>query len=298
MKLVEKIFNGDSRKTTWSIYPIGDTHVGALNCAEDKIRTLVKRIAADPNAYWVGGGDYCDAVVINDAKRFDPSVLPNWMLQGKDPDKVRNNLMDMLSAQEQRLYSLLAPIKDKCLGLIEGNHEYTIMKHHNRDFMKSLCAHFNAEELTDCAFMRLKFLRHSAADTTCGHVIRMFICHGHGGGRTSGAEPNNLYRLAADKEVDLVFKGHSHTYCIHPPIPMLTIPAGGKLPTDPDVYDKHAANWGAYLYTYKTGPSTYASRANYPVRPMYTAAAKLTPFMQTTHRRDIGGKIEMLAIKL
>lgn len=218
----------------------------------------------------------CDAVVLNDAKRFDPTVLPDWMLDHQGADAVRKNLSDMLDAQAKRFYKLFDPIRHKCIGLIEGNHEYSIMKHHNRDFLKDMCRHFNVPDLTDCAFLRFRFNRESP-DSTRVSTVRMFISHGHGGGRTSGAEPNILYRLAADKECDIVLKGHSHTFCIHPPIPVLTIPSGGKMPDDPLVSDKFAANWGSFLYTYKSGPSTYASRANYPVRPMYTVQCTIHP---------------------
>ena len=125
----------------------------------------------------------------------------------------------------------------------------------------------------------------------------MFITHGHGGGRTSGAEPNSLYRLAADKGVDIVLKGHSHTYCIHPPIPMLYIPSGGALPSEARVKYKYAANWGALVLTYQDGPGTYASRANYPVRPMYTVQTIIKPFHFDNAGNDVPD-IEMIPVKL
>ena len=283
MKLMEYSFESKTRDYDFYLYPIGDVHVGASNCAEDKLQRLVKLIASKKNAYWIGGGDMLDAVILNDSKRFDPSVLPDWMLENQSGDRVRKNLEDMLEAQQKRFFKLMDPIRDRCLGLIEGNHEYTIMKHHNRNLMAAMCRHFNAPDLTDCAFLRLKFRRLDGNHTT---TIRGFITHGHGGGRTSGAEPNILYRLAADKEVDFVFKGHSHAYCIHPPIPVLSIPSAGAMPTDPTVYDKFAANWGAFLLTYKSGPSTYASRANYPVRPMYTVECHIKPHQHQYVKKD------------
>ena len=303
MKLVDIPFTTNSRSETLKIYPIGDTHVGALNCAEDKLRGIVRTIASDKNAYWIGGGDYLDAVILNDTKRFDPNVVPDWML-AEGPDKSRVNLTDMLEAQRKRFFKIMAPIKDKCLGLIEGNHEYTIMKFHNRNLMRSLCEYFSlngqpATDLSDCAFIRLKFRQKSKGGITSS-TVRMFICHGNGGGRTSGAEPNSLYRLAADKECDIVLRGHSHSFCIHPPIPMLSIPSGGVMPSHPTVYDKHAANWGAYVYTYATGPSTYASRANYPLRPMYTVEITIKPLHSVNregHERDMP-RIDMREVRL
>jgi hypothetical protein len=299
VKLLERIFESDSRDTHVKIYPLGDIHIGAHNCAEDKLKSHVRRIAQDPNAYWIGGGDVLDAVVLNDSKRFDPTIVPDWMLKGS-ANNIRMNIKDMLRAQRNRFYEILDPIRDKCLGLIEGNHEYSIMKYHNRDLQSELCQHFKCEDLTDCAFLRLRFRRRKGKSVKAdgqpdmtSDTVRMFITHGNGGGRSSGAEPMSLYRLAADKECDIVLKGHSHSFCIHPPIPMLSIPGHGALPESPIVYDKYAANWGSFVYTYATGPSTYASRANYPCRPMYSVEAVITPFRQ--HGR---GKPESTSIQL
>lgn len=297
MKLAERCFDTPNRSSEWFLYVIGDTHVGALNCAEDKLERLVKRIRDNPNAYWIGGGDMCDAIILNDTSRFDASILPDWMIEQQDAHNVRQNLTDMLTAETERLYHFLDPIKDRCLGIIEGNHEYSIMKHHNRHFLDEMCKHFDTENLTDCAFFRFRFRRGVGQSKYHTSTVRAFITHGHGGGRTSGAESNLLYNLSADKECEIVLKGHSHTFFIHPPIPMLSIPSRGDLPQDPVVYDKHAGNWGSLMYTYRTGPSTYASRANYPVRPMYTVEVKVTPHHQSSHGIE-QPLIEMNAVRL
>lgn len=272
MKLKDYTFNV-KRGESMTFYVIGDAHVGSKNCAEEKLKVLVDIIKADPNARWFGGGDLTENIVPSDSKRFDPTVLPDWMLDNRDADDVVMDLKDIIGAQLERLYAILDPIKDKCLGLIEGNHEYSIMKYHNRDIMNTVCKHFKVANLTDCAYLRFNF-RRGKQETA---VVRAFITHGHGGGRTSGAEPNCLYRLAADKDCDIVWKGHSHTFAMHPPIPMLTIPKTGPIPENATTHYKYAANWGAYVYTYQSGSGSYASRANYPVRPMYTVSTVVTP---------------------
>jgi predicted MPP superfamily phosphohydrolase len=299
MKLVERRFTCKTRSETFRLFVLGDVHVGALNCAENELRKVVRIIEADPNAYWIGGGDYCDAVILGDVKRFDVNTLPDWMLTGKAAT-VKARIGDILYAQRQRFYNIVNPIKHKCLGMIEGNHEYSIFKYHNRDHMNELCRLLSTDEhevenLTDCAFLRLRFdrvCRRSKDDkrrkeqkpSTRTMTAIVFICHGQGGGRTSGAEPNKLFRLSADKDADIVLTGHTHTFCILPPLAMLTVPRDGKLPEDSIVREKHVANWGAYVYTYKAGPSTYASRANYPVRPMYTVETILEPHRSTSGR--------------
>jgi len=239
----------------------------------------------------------CDAVILNDVKRFDVNTLPSWMLTGS-PRAIKERIGDMLYAQRRRFVKLVKPIKDKCLGLVEGNHEFSIYKYHNRDHMAELCRELDAKNLTDCAFLRLRFLRPSSEDDRKVHSnsVVVFICHGHGEGRTAGAEPNRLARLAADKDADIVLTGHSHTYHILPPIVMLGAPSAGALPENPTVHEKYVANWGSFLYTYQTGPSTYASRSNYPVRPMYTVETVIEPH-KTRQGRECA-KITMNGIKL
>lgn len=298
MRLMEYKYLVPGRDVTFRLYALGDVHIGALNCAEEELTKLVQRIKNDPFAIWVGGGDYADAVILNDVSRFDVNTLPNWMLRG-NPQTIKERIGDILFAQRQRFVSMVKPIQDKCLGLIEGNHEFAIFKHHNRDHMAELCRMLSVPNLTDCAFLRLRFIRktdHANSGHNPSTTCTVFICHGHGGGRTAGAEPTKLQRLAMDKDVDIVLTGHTHTYDILPPIVQLGIPTTGALPEDPIVHEKHVANWGSFLYTYKTGPSTYSSRENYPVRPMYTVEAVISPFR--TNRTNQFVKIQMNGIKL
>ena len=299
MRLIDYRYQVSGRDVCFRLYGLGDVHVGALNCAEDELMRLVSRIEKDPYALWVGGGDYADAVILNDTARFDVNTLPNWMLKG-NPKTIKERIGDILFAQRERFVDIVKPIQDKCLGLIEGNHEFAIFKHHNRDHMSELCRMLDTPNLTDCAFIRLRFNRgNTKVDLAHGShssLCTIFVCHGVGGGRTAGAEPTKLQRLAADKDVDIVLTGHTHTYCILPPIVQLGVPRSGTLPEDPMVHEKHVANWGSFLYTYKTGPSTYSSRENYPVRPMYTVETVIQPFK--TNRTKEYVRIEMNGIKL
>jgi hypothetical protein len=271
-----------SRASTFTLYPLGDVHIGALNCAEKQFRRVVRMIRDDDNAFWFGGGDVLDSVILQDQKRFDPAVLPSWMLTGR-ADKVRDRLADMVAAERDRFVSIVEPIKDKCVGLMEGNHEYSIMKHHNRNLMNELCDALDTVNLTDCCFVRFKFEREKPGFND-SITVRMFATHGCGGGRTPGAEPNNLHRLASDKVCELVLRGHSHTQHILPPVARLTIPTSGALNGEAESTILRAANWGCYLRTYAAGPSTYDSRAQYPVRPLSTVNVTITPFRQVHGR--------------
>jgi hypothetical protein len=287
MKTAEKIIEVSSRNDVFKIYVLGDTHFGHPHCAENAIRSLVNKIHSDPNAYWFGGGDMCDAIIFGDKKRFEPDVLPDWMLSGTSAT-IRNNLKDIAKAERNRFVKTIYPIRDKCLGLIEGNHEYSIMKYHNRDYMSEFCDELEVENLTDCAFCRLIFRR-----GTSSRSASIFIAHGYGSGRTVSSEIRRLHTLSTDKDCDIILVGHSHTFAIHPPIPVMVLPRSGNLMKDPKTTHKHAANWGSYVYNYKDGPASYATRALYPAKPMYTVEVSIMP-----HKSDYQKIIHMTELNL
>jgi hypothetical protein len=255
-----------------TLYALGDVHIGALNCALPHFKAVLREIDQDPYALWFGGGDIVDAILPQDQKRFDPGTLPDWMLKGK-PDAIRMRLKDMIASEVGMAKDLLHGIRGKCLGLIEGNHEFEVMKRHNRDVTRELCDSLGVPHLTDCFFARLLFKK-------AGHVAscKLYAAHGCGGGRTPGAEAGHLARMAADKDADIVLRGHSHTQFILPPLVRLSVPSRGALGAETTSRAVRAANWGCYLKTLAAGPSTYDSRAQYPARPLSTVRVRIRPF--------------------
>jgi len=271
----------------FNIYAVGDPHMGARNFAERQFDDYLDIIYKDKNAKWFGGGDLIDAVIFQDAKRFSPTCLPDWLLN-KPLKQVREALKDIVKAQIDRLVKKLIPISDKCIGLLEGNHEYAILQHHNRDIMGTLCEKLDVPNLSDSAFIRFKMKRYTSSNNDTA-TITMSIQHGFGGGRSAGSEPNHLMRLAQERDAEFVFRGHSHTFHIMPPIPRLTTPKTGDLPEHVNSKIIRAANWGCFLLSYAPGDSTYDSRAMYPARPLMTFKAVVQPWVKQS-----SGKIKMI----
>lgn len=279
MNILEKRIDVYSRSDEISIYPLGDLHIGSRACAEGKIRKVITEIKNNPNAYWFGGGDILDAIKPMDSKRFDFNTLPDWMIEGKAVT-IRERLNDILKQQLVRFYDLIEPIKHKCIGMIEGNHEFAIRKLYNQDIQQDICSFLKCENLTDEFFMRLMFVFRSKSSNKQGRTtnIKLYACHGHGGGRTPGAEPNHLHRLISEwEDADICLRGHSHIYHIIPPKPKLFIPNKGQIPNEFLTQYRHAGNWGCWVYSHHKGPSTYASRACYPARPMITLKIIIKP---------------------
>ncbi|MCP4537763.1 MAG: hypothetical protein GY832_11520 [Chloroflexi bacterium] len=287
MKLVDKLIKCKSRSDKFYLYAIGDAHIGARNCAESYLKRLIRKIKDTDNAYWLGGGDYVDAIKPQDSRRFTPESIPDWILEG-DAVTIRERLKDVVRQERNRFYDMVEPIKDKCLGLIRGNHEASIVKYYNEDPHQWLCDALEAPDLTDCAFVRLRFQRGSSLRT-----ITTFICHGHGGGRTPGAEPNHLHRLASTKDAEICLRGHSHTFHILPPIVRLCIPHTGKLPEECQAKYCRAGNWGAWLRSYAAGEPTYDSQACYPPRSLSTLEIILEPHRASSDSLSHCGEISM-----
>lgn len=274
---------------TFNLYVIGDVHIGASNCAEKHFRKFVNYIKNRPHAYWIGGGDYCNCITPNDLKRFDFNALADWLFIGEAHD-VKEALADISKQERDRFCEIVEPIADKCLGLIEGNHEHKFMVQNYSGHHYLMCDQLNVTNLTDCAFLRLTAI-HTSQPSRCSdsRVITVFIMHGSGGGRTAGAEPNHLARMATFAEADIILRGHSHTFHIAAPEPRLFIPKSGKLPTECLEKTIRKANWGCWLKSYASGASTYDSRAAYPPRPLVPLEITIKPNhgSKNAHRQTI-----------
>lgn len=272
MKWSDMVLRCKGRSDSWNIYPLGDCHIGCRNCAESSLRRVINDIKMDPHALWFGGGDIIDAVSPSDI-RYDCHSLADWFYAG-DAEKIQDNISSVITEQVGRAVELFWPIRDKCMGMLTGNHEDKIKTREHRDVQAEICAALEVERCEYEHIWRLRFERLSSTTT-----ILIYGYHGWGSGRTAGAEPNKLKSLLDEWEsVDIVFRGHSHNYTVLPPKPILYLPRSGKLPKELLCRYRHAANWGCWLYSHKSGRSSYAEKAGYPARPMMTVTANIRPF--------------------
>lgn len=276
MHTIERKIEIDSKADIVRIYPIGDCHVGAFNCAESHLRSYVKYIQKQPNSFWIGGGDYCNCITPADMNRYDVRAIADWIFTG-DAMNIKEALLDITKQERERFCEIVEPIKDRCLGLIEGNHEYQIMNRAHNGHHYVMCDELGVPSLTDISFVRLIFGKKSRSGNSAKSVVVLVIAHGWGGGRTPGAEPNHLMRLSQSFDMDILLRGHSHTFRIEPPDPHLYIPRRGTLPDECMERMVYKANWGCWLKSFAVGPSTYDSRANYPARPLQSLEIKIKP---------------------
>jgi hypothetical protein len=289
MKLLSHTIECKSRNFRYEIFPFGDCHIGKRNCAEGSIGKQVKEVirrSEMPNrgAAVLFGGDIFNAINPVDIRRFDFDDLADWFLES-DADSTRERLSDMTAQELKRVISIFNPIKHLTLGAITGNHENMLRKRQNIYIHKKFCENLNIADLTDEALIRLTFNRGKNGGSS---VVKIYIRHGYGGGRTAGAEPNKIYRMMAEwQDADVCLTGHSHTFSMSPPEPVLYVPNKGKLPERLLCRNRFGANWGCWLYSHHTGPGSYESAACYPARPMSTLKIVIWPFWRNRkNKRD------------
>jgi len=254
MRIIDHTIELDKKSGRVEFFLFGDTHIGKRNCAEGPIRKQVAEVvrrAEKPGRVIrvLFGGDINDYVKPGDVKRWNVNVLADWIYKGT-PAQIRKRLNNVAPEQLKRSLSMLEPLKPFAIGGLEGNHEFAMMQHNNFDMQAQFCDAMGMEDLTDEALIRVKFKYRTTTQT-----MKIYMQHGHGGGRTAGAEPNHLERLRSEwEDADVVLRGHSHTFGTLPPKPVMYLPNRGKLPAELLQRYRYAANWGCWLYSHRWDP--------------------------------------------
>lgn len=201
MEVIEKVIpyrRGDS----FFLYLLGDTHLGTIHCAEEEAREKVREIKENDRAYWVGMGDYAESITPRD-KRWEPNreSIPEWVEQD-----------NIAECQKKRVVSLFEPIKDKCVGLLYGNHEDNIRRFNHDNIQKNICDALEVPNLGYSCFVHFTFRR-----VTEAHRIKGHFTHGTGSARTEGGRVNYLVRTMSAFDANIYGYGHTHGMQLYSP---------------------------------------------------------------------------------
>jgi len=283
MRLLEEIIDCRGRNDRFELFYIQDCHNGKSNFAELEIRKEIKEIVRrsempERHIRVLMGGDINDVIKPNDI-RFDFNEIANWLFEG-DADCIKDKLNDVAKAQVKHSVKLFDPIRNLVLGDLEANHDKAVRKRYNTDTHKDFCKELGIEDLTDEAIVRFTFKRHTPNGYATS-VVKLYMRHGYGSGRSPGAEPSKIAAMMADgvgADCDICITGHTHTYCAPAPIPVLYTPNRGKLPGRLPCRYRFGVNPGCWLYSHLVGRGTYESAACYPTRALMTCKFVIWPF--------------------
>lgn len=230
---------------TIRIYAIGDIHGGTIHCHQKLLEKTIHKVKSDDNAYWIDFGDKCEFIGTHD-KRWDAGGIADW---------VKSDYIGL--SQADWYMDIMSPIKDRCLGMIEGNHESAWTAQTDTNVHHYVCSKMGIDDLTAACFLRINFSRGSSTER---HELTGYFTHGAGSAITPGAKLTRLQRLMDSWDADMVAQGHVHELLTYSR-PYMTL--SRKLELKQRV--KVGALTGCYFRTYtQDTSSSYGERKNYP----------------------------------
>ena len=271
MYVIEHEWRGLSRSDTFRLVPIGDVHAGSRACDEAKFAAIVQSVKRDPRAYWIGLGDYCEFINVSDV-RHDVQATADWITKA--------DLVDISKAQRDWFLEHVRPIADKCLGLVEGNHERTIRRKYERDVYREIVATVKgwggkrADErlgLGVYGWLLLRFKRNGGQQQPSA-VVRVNVHHGFVAGRLAGAKALNMQRWLWTHNADLVIFGHCHEMqAQRAAVEELDFRGNVRLHLRRGMYA------GSFVKTVAEGPAVYTEERGYFPSPTGCPEAILRP---------------------
>jgi len=179
----------------FTLYPIGDFHLGSPQCNEGFIKQTIKEIEENPQAKWVGMGDFMENAIIGSKSDVYTQTIP--------PEE-----------QAKKIAGLLEPIKHKGLFMISGNHERRSHRATGMIPEEYISAELGRNEegkrwVPYVGFSCLtvfQLTKSKAPQTFSG-----FFHHNYGGGYTPGGKINKAQQpRKICPTVDATFSGHFH----------------------------------------------------------------------------------------
>ena len=174
------------------IFPVGDVHLGSVQCNEFAWRQFVQTVADDPDAYIVLLGDLIDNGTRNSvASPFEQSMSP--------------------LEQKKAMSRYLEPLKDKILAMTTGNHEARSSKESDVDLTEDIAIKLDLEDRYRKEICFVKITLGERSDHRPQQTYNLVVTHGAGGGALTGSGVNKSERFSSVIEgVDVFISGHTH----------------------------------------------------------------------------------------
>lgn len=181
LELIVKKFDRDVPYI--NIYPMCEPHIGSQYFRQDLWDKWLKVVADDPYGYVVSSGDDLDvALKGSKSNSYDAKLRPR--------------------EQKKFLVESLKPIREKIIGVCQGNHEFRSSDIADDCPLYDAMAKLDLEELYR---ENMAFIKISVGEKHKGRQFAYSMVLAHGGGR---AKVNN-FSYAVDN-MDVIITGHTH----------------------------------------------------------------------------------------
>jgi hypothetical protein len=220
MKVLDTEVILDNPNSPLTLIPFGCVHRDDPGFREPLWRQCVDEIASTQNAYAIGLGDYAN---------FLRTTARTYIKAYVADDNSFRELDSMVKGEAIKFYeTYLKRIKDKLLGLAEGNH-YHEFQNQCTD-TQFLCDLAQVPYLDKPCFMRLTVKAKVGKELRTLKVFRVLIHHGDwsGGNSRSGGDINSMENKGLGFDFDIYLFGHTHRLA-HSAPPFLTLPTTGEL---------------------------------------------------------------------
>jgi len=254
----------EGRGDVFSIIPMGCVHLGNDNSEKEKFKNMVDYIKNKEKTYWVGMGDYCDFINYKD-KRFDPGTI--------DQKYSIKSLKTLHQEETKEMAEILKPIANKCIGLVEGNHEQTIDRDYLFNPVDYLATELNTVNLSYISIVSLLFDRGS--HSTRG--VDIFLWHGDGSVANDGGALNKVMRLESKFDADIYLMAHVHRKVCGTRIKHFK--TRSKVPLLLQKKKLFGVT-GTFLSTYQQDKKSYGEKPAYDPTPIGVLKITIEPFVK------------------
>lgn len=267
------------------LYPIGDIHRESALCSREKFlewcnhkREMIKK---GERVYFLGMGDYSDfasvseQVVLSNAKIHEQTIEDTFERIATENCEKLLKEMDFIN-------------KDNTIGLLEGNHYYTLKG--NITTTQYVCNRIGCDYLGLSSVILLTFIRENSPKECMSLVV--FAHHGRGGGRSLGGSVthvNDMQRIFP--EADIYLMGDDHKKWVHS-TSRLTISRRLDFNKRPVVKNKKTllGRTGGFLRGYVPGKSSYVAQKALPPTDIGTIQITMTPVKDEHRIGSSGGR--------
>lgn len=172
------------------LHIFGDIHIGSNKCQYQELKQRIEYVRTKENAR---------AIVLGD------------LINNSTKNSVGDVYGEGLSPMEQIKLAteLFAPIKEKIIGIVSGNHERRTYRMDGIDLIHFFAAELGISEMYDYAAILLlvRYGSHSSGK----NCTAIYCTHGDGtSGATVGGKANGLQKRGNVVDADVFITGHTH----------------------------------------------------------------------------------------
>jgi predicted phosphodiesterase len=221
------------------IYPLSDLHYGTEGFMSEKWAEFKNRLLKEKNSYVVIAGDMINNALKSSVSNCYTDIRP--------------------SEQKQWLAKELAPIKDKILCIVSGNHENRSLKDADDSPLYDVCCKLDIEDKyrPNMAFVKIQLGKRNSDRQT----YTLGVMHGSGGGIYTGGAVNRNERFGYVIDgLDCLITGHTHKPVLSRPSKMVIDTHNNKITFKPFTVIT-ATSWldyGDYALRMQLLPATFA----------------------------------------